>query len=198
MKEGGSACAGREAKSKGKKGLDMVHLWVETDEGWGALELGDEPVVIDGQGEHGVRPLGQLRPPPEAALLRPCDGGKGWVLLADPATADVRVNGERLASGARVLEDRDGLLVNSRRLFFSTERLARIEPLPQTAGQPRCPRCQQDIATGHPAVRCPNPQCGARYHQSDELPCWTYARKCVVCGWPTEISDGYQWTPEGL
>ena len=48
---------------------------------------------------------------------------------------------------------------------------------------------------GTPAVQCP--ACGRWFHQSAELPCWTYSDHCL-CPQPTALDCGYQWTPHGL
>ena len=56
-------------------------------------------------------------------------GGACWYLLS-PAGAQVRVNGETLFLGTRPVKHRDEILVDGERFFFSTERLAVVEPLP--------------------------------------------------------------------
>ena len=120
------------------------------------------------------------------------DSGCGgeWLLFGTPL---VLVNGWPLALGVRVLRDRDEISAASKRLFFSTESLVRVEsfdgaPIP-------CARCQQQIADGAASVRCP--ECGAVCHEG-ELPCWSYAPTCPRCPQPTVLDAGFNWTPEVL
>jgi hypothetical protein len=53
-------------------------------------------------------------------------------------------------------------------IFFSTERLACIEPFPGGDAATFCPRCKQVIESGGAAVRCP--ACGSWHRQAYELP----------------------------
>ena len=84
----------------------------------------------------------------------------------------------------RVLRDRDEILLpgiprndgeqadvadaEPQRLFFSTERLAVVEPFPGGAKAVFCSRCKQVIDSGHRAVRCPSGRCGLWHHESAE------------------------------
>lgn len=120
-------------------------------------------------------------------------GGGCWYLMS-PAGANVRVNGEPLFLGTRVMMHRDEIRIDGERFFFSTEQLASIEPLPELDHAVHCARCKQPAHTGKLAVRCPG--CGAWYHQNGEYDCWSYDSKCSLCGMTTEIGGGYQWTPE--
>jgi len=127
-----------------------------------------------------------------------------WVLMAGNG-AGVRVNGEPVWLGLCVLRDRDEITLpgaepdGTHRCFFSTERLARVEPFPGApAGPVYCARCKLPINRGDLAVQCSNPECGAWHHQSDEFPCWTYHTKCALCNQATELDAGYRWTPEEL
>jgi uncharacterized protein YbaR (Trm112 family) len=128
-------------------------------------------------------------------LLRE-NGSGSWVLIAAPGF-EVRVNGAAVPLGIRVLADRDEISTDEGgAIYFSTENLARVEPFPGAQNRLFCPRCKQAVETDHPAVRCP--QCGVWYHQTDELPCWTYAQHCALCDQSTQLSAGYRWTPEEL
>src|SRR5262249_56462223 len=82
--------------------------------------------------------------------------------------ASVRVNGEPLAAGIRVLRERDEFCVGTARHFFSTEALAAVTPAPESATPPRCPRCTTTILADSPSVRCP--QCTLLHHAA----CWSY------------------------
>jgi hypothetical protein len=133
-----------------------------------------------------------------ALLLRSrTDEGETWLVISATATG-VALNGEPLHAGIRVLADRDELRITGLgRVFFSTEQLARVTPFPGADKSTFCPRCKQEIAPGSPAVRCPSSTCQRWYHQSDEYPCWTYTEKCL-CGHPTALDAGFQWTPNEL
>lgn len=137
---------------------------------------------------------------PHDVLIRPPGGqhssqlgGACWYILS-PAGAQVRVNGETLFLGTRSLKHRDEILVDGARFFFSTERLAVIEPLPELDHAVHCARCKQPVAAGVLAVRCPG--CGAWHHQNEQFGCWAYAAKCALCDFATEMSGGYRWTPD--
>lgn len=124
-------------------------------------------------------------------------GMNTWALIASPGFA-VRLNGRAPAAGLSVLTDRDDIRVGgSTRYFFSTESLAAVEPFPDAERDVFCGRCRQRIEKGACAVRCPG--CGVWYDQSRELPCWTYAQRCVFCETLTALDDqGFMWTPEEL
>jgi hypothetical protein len=112
-----------------------------------------------------------------------------WVLLVE-SEAKVHVNGLPVAANIQVLGDRDEILVNQERLYFSTE-------VPATAGKYsgttlRCPRCKLEINDGDQVVRCPG--CKSVHHKD----CWSYAPTCSLCPAPTPLDAGYQWTPEEL
>ena len=116
-----------------------------------------------------------------------------WVVVGSPA---VHVNGAPLDAGIRVLRDRDELRVNAHRMFFSSEVLAEVVPFPGGDRAVFCPRCKLQIAPESAAVRCP--RCGVWHHQSEELPCWTYAERCTLCDQSSRLDAGFGWTPEDL
>jgi hypothetical protein len=185
----------------------MAHLWVEA---WS-----------DGLLEWVIRPLrsGVCQLSAKGPQLPDCTSGSGvgpahcaalirhagenqeeWILLA-PSAIKVTVNGALLPHGAHVLRDRDCIFLangcDRQRCFFSTERLAQIEPFPGTGPEVRCPRCKQPMETGTPSVRCPS--CGVYHHQSANLTCWSYGPKCALCDQPTDLNLGrYRWTPDEL
>jgi hypothetical protein len=141
-------------------------------------------VVADGDG--GSRPL--IARAPELS------GEETWLVIHAPGVA-LRINGTALTTGIRVLSHRDELRLTgvAGRVFFSLEGLARVAPFDGVDGS-RCPRCQQPIERGTPAVRCP--QCGVWHHESEEFGCWTYSPSCSLCDQPTELGAGFRWTPE--
>ncbi len=99
--------------------------------------------------------------------------------------------------GLHVLRDRDAIQVKSRgAMFYSTERLAAVEPFPSIQETVICPRCRTAIETETPGVKCPG--CGTWHHQSEDFPCWTYTERCALCDRQTDLDAGYRWTPEAL
>ena len=166
----------------------MPHLWLHHNDRWQPAPLGGTALVPDGSGA--LRPAAAG----EAAPLRfHAAGNDAWVLLAAPRVA-VRVNGGALAAGIRVLRDRDEIVLGGSRCFFSTERLAQVEPFPGAAGPVFCARCRQAVAQESAAVRCPG--CGTWCHQREDLGCWTYGPKCPLCEQITPLDAGYRWEPE--
>jgi hypothetical protein len=133
-----------------------------------------------------------------SAVIRRDEGRERgpWHLLA-PFGANLWVNGLPLLAGLRVLDDRDEIRVeNGRPLFFATEELARVVPMPDSNRAMMCPRCQQRIDAGTAAVRCP--RCALWHHESGDLPCWTYSPTCTLCPQPSALDAGFQWTPMEL
>jgi hypothetical protein len=180
----------------------MAHFWIERDDPprWELCPLGDSghialAALLEGGSSVGGDDLtapGVSRYREIAALT------DAWILFAEPA-AGVRVNGLPMQTGLRLLDDRDEIgLPHSPTLFFSTEMLARLEPMPSSDRSKSCPRCKRPIVVNAPAVRCPNSRCGLWYHQDDEYPCWLYHDRCAVCPQETSLDAGYRWTPEGL
>jgi hypothetical protein len=169
----------------------MAQLWTRASSQWAVLALtGTRFALAD-------LPLAAGAARPAAVLVRgSADDRADWQLLARPSSG-VAVNGLPLAAGMRTLLDQDEIRVPSLgALFFSTERLARVEPLPVAGHDVACPRCRQPIVPGTPAVRCPG--CEVWHHGSAELPCWSYAATCALCRQETAADAGYKWTPEGL
>jgi len=119
-----------------------------------------------------------------------------WVLLA-AADGGVRVNGFAPVAGLRVLRDRDEIRAAPHEpLFFSTETQARVEAFPGSERVVYCARCRQPVEKGQMSVRCPHPRCGVWCHQTDALPCWTYAPTCALCPQSTALDAGFEWAPE--
>jgi hypothetical protein len=128
------------------------------------------------------------------AVSRLHPSGDAWVLFGDVAA---RLNGAALAAGIRVLRDRDEIVVDGWRAFFSTESPPVVAPF-GGAAPVACPRCRLDVTPGTPSVACP--RCRIVHHESpaDELPCWSYAPLCAMCDCETALDAGPRWTPEGL
>jgi hypothetical protein len=167
----------------------VSHLWLQDSAGeWSTLSLDQEVVPM-------TKPDPGAADAPALIWRREDDAGECWVLLACDE-ADARVNGLPLVGGLRVLADRDEIqITGGPACFFSTERPAEVVSFDREA-DPSCPRCTQRIERKTGAVQCPS--CGVWHHQSDRLPCWTYAPHCAICDQPTELDAGFRWTPEGL
>ena len=175
----------------------MVHLWYPRGAGdWTASPI-DAPMVALDAGLDVLEPGVASDASAEGVVLhRLLDAGETWVLLS-LASGDLRLNGEPMRLGIAILSDRDELSIAGQpSCFFSTETLARIEPLPALAAGGCCPRCKLPIDAGVAAVRCPG--CGLWHHSTDDMPCWTYAPTCAGCTQDTSPDAGFRWTPEDL
>jgi len=165
----------------------MAHLWQFQLDQWQPTPLAGSLLAMSTKGE-----LSQATSS-DSSPIRLRAAGSEWVLLAGPS-ARVRINGEPLALGVRVLRDRDEIVVGSARSYFSTERLASVDPFPDNLGVIFCARCKNKIDPGAPAVRCPG--CGCWCHQREDLECWSYSPTCPLCDQSTALDAGYRWEPE--
>jgi len=174
----------------------LAHLWFrDNDDVWSALPLDGRAVNILARPPRVLAEGFRLGGDAPAALIRAGAGESPfWVLLAAP-DGDVRVNGFAPVAGVRVLQDRDEIrAAPAGTMFFSTETLARVEEFVATDRAIFCGRCRQPMQNGDLAVRCP--QCGIMFHQTEKLPCWTYASTCAYCSQSTALDTGFAWTPE--
>jgi hypothetical protein len=114
------------------------------------------------------------------------------VLLGDDG---VRVNGDAVLLGTRLLRDRDEIsLADGAVVWFSTESLPHIEPFPVSMPRTLCARSRIVLTEGMPCVRCTG--CGLWFAQTDEYPAWTYAPTCIGCPAPTDLNADYRWRPD--
>jgi hypothetical protein len=183
----------------------MPHVWnlVKEDAGgrWVAAALAGDGFVVtcNGDGQELKSPAGAVAAARGSVLILPSghpDAALRWTLLAG-RDAGVRINGLPLALGIRALADKDEILAGGRRLFFSTEELARVIPFPGLAQAAFCPRCKQIIEPGDLAVCCPG--CRAWSHQSERYPCWTYGQTCALCQQQsTALDAGFNFNPAAL
>jgi hypothetical protein len=161
----------------------MGAMWRSASGGW-------QPLALESLGDllaagHGVRVVSVAG---------------GAVLLARPGQR-VRVNGEPVPGGLRVLEHQDEiLLADGQRLFFSAESRPEVEPFHASDSRAtRCAVCRGPLLEGQAAVRCPG--CSRWFHQeeaADDRPaklCWTYSDKCRFCNHPTALAEAAQWRP---
>lgn len=170
----------------------MSHIWIkdETDE-WAVFQLlSDELCLNELLQSSGA----QAGPGNTVAIVRTQqDETDQWHLLATSA-ARVRINGLPLLAGLRTLRDRDQISIGEGSAYFSIEERAHCVAFPGADRKLFCARCRQELLQGVTAVRCP--QCNVWHHQTDELPCWTYAAHCGLCAQPTDLEAGYRWRPE--
>jgi hypothetical protein len=177
----------------------MAHLWVTTEaQQCAVLPLEDDALTLTTSPPQPVsHPLAEDEALSNVLLVR-TRGAEGvtWVLIAG-AGSGVSVNGLPLATGLRIVTDRDEIRIPGvSNLYFSTESLARVEEFSGSGQTLFCPRCKQEIEKGSMAVRCPS--CGVWHHQTEELNCWTYSEVCALCTYATDINAGFRWTPEEL
>jgi len=179
----------------------MAHFWLRDDDGdWAVLLL--ESGIWDLAADTPRRLRGKRsrsRSGGTALLLSSGSGTEAeatcWMVLTSSGS-NLRINGRLVSVGICALEDRDEIRIEDRTLYFSTECLAETGPFLAGANPLFCPRCKQALEDEAPAVRCPG--CGVWHHQSDELPCWSYASTCALCEQPTDLEAGYRWAPEEL
>ena len=172
----------------------MAHLWIKDPTGWQAERLTENLFELAALPTPHTEE-GTINRPQMQIVRADADGSQAWALVASPGCR-VRVNGWLPVAGIRVLGDRDEVRTEAgAQYFFSTELLAEIESFPASERPVFCGRCRQPVATGTPAVRCPGASCGIWYHQSADLPCWTYDT-CMICGQSSALDAGFSWTPE--
>jgi hypothetical protein len=164
----------------------MAHLWLRERNEWQCCSL-DPPTTLpfwlDGGADAWITRSGGLR-------------GEAWVVYGN---RHLLINGMPLYAGVRLLRDRDEIIAaDGSPRYFSTERRAAIETFASPGRPVRCPRCRRPLEPGQLVVRCPRPACGLAHHQLPESPCFTYAEHCAGCQHPSNLSDGYQWTPAVL
>jgi len=171
----------------------MAHLWVnDASPGWAVLPLEGEAFRLDTN-----PPRASDGCEADVVLTRiQGDDDVSWCLLCIPSV-DVQVNGFPLSEGIRLLDDRDEIRVaGAGTLYFSTERIAAVEPFDVRFEAVFCPRCRLEIEDGSNSVGCPG--CGAAHHQTDERECWTYGETCSLCPQPTALDGTYRWVPDDV
>ena len=174
----------------------MAHLWFRGDvDIWSAMPLDGRPVDVSVCPPRALADGFRLGGDALAAVLRARAGDSPVWALLEAVGGEVRGNGFPAVAGMRVLQDRDEIRAPAREpLFFSTETFARVEEFPGSERAVYCGRCRQAMEKGQMAVHCP--QCGIWYHQTENLPCWTYAPTCAFCPHATALDAAYQWIPE--
>jgi hypothetical protein len=121
--------------------------------------------------------------------------GGGMALLVQSGV-QVRVNGEPVPAGLRILDHQDEVVSGRARLFYSAEATPLVTAfrLPEGGRSPTCPLCRRAIKDGELAVQCPG--CGRFFHELAHKHCWTYFPACSLCRHPTALSGEPIWRPE--
>jgi hypothetical protein len=159
---------------------------------WAVLQLNTESLLLTEKPPRRVCSPGIDASIRSQVVISPCDNDR-WLLMWG-VEREVRINGIPQQLGLKLLDDRDEIRITGLAPFFySTERLARIEPYPGSDRQIRCARSKLPIEKGTPAVRCPC--CGLWHLMTEEHPAWTYGETCASCSYPTDLEAGFRWTP---
>jgi hypothetical protein len=161
----------------------MACIWSERDDGWQMQAISELHLAGVSFWEIG-------------------SGADRNVLLMTRPGVWVRINGEPVLGGLRVLEHKDELLIAGQRLYYSAETTPTITTyqVPEGGRPATCPICRGPIRTGQHTVRCPG--CGRWFHQLEAngeqpaKPCWTYAPTCRFCSHPTAFEAEAAWRPE--
>lgn len=176
----------------------MPQLWQITDEPTGDWQ----PLPLDPQRCYPLCESVDAGASPDPNQCVIWNGKNEWVLLAGRTGPRVTVNGDEVLLGARVLADRDEIVVATgsiHRYFFSAESSPVVEtftPRNEEGIATRCPRCIQPIESGK-VVCCPS--CGVWHHQTDESPCWSYGDTCGACHeQPTDLDAEFRFHPREL
>lgn len=182
----------------------MASLWMRDQSEWALAPLcGELTYALTHDPAAPVRIQKTKQIEAESAVLRPwqCGDQQKWVALGSSRSAGIYINSFAISGpGIHVMKDRDEILLSDgRRLFFTTERLPRIEPFPGSDRPVNCARCKKPINKGMEAVCCPNPSCAAWHHNTEKLSCWQYSPQCALCDQQTRLENAkYAWSPEEL
>ncbi len=118
---------------------------------------------------------------------------EAWTLIA-AASASVRVNGQTLPSGLKLLRHRDAVQVAAAQpLFYSAERIPVVRPFPGAPEPIFCVRSKTQLQLGDPAVQCKS--CSCWFVQTDSIPAFTYGPSCPICGARTALDGELEWQP---
>jgi hypothetical protein len=160
----------------------MSCIWIEAQGGWTARTV---PVGKPLTGE-------DLGVPGIALLVLPRQGA---VLLTRPEVW-VRVNGEPVLGGMRIIEHKDEVLAGDIRFVFSQQGVPVVVGYTPVAGGrlPTCPVCRGVVREASASVQCPG--CGRWFHQEGAKTCWSYAPTCRFCNHPTSFDDESAWRPD--
>jgi hypothetical protein len=169
----------------------MAHLFIirrgtdHTERRAELLELAHAPCIL---ASHAAPDAGTVR-------IVPFDSPPRFAVVA-PDCARVRVNGEPLRAGIRVLQDRDEVRSEDLLAYFAAHSPPRLEEFSEALhGRLHCPVCTRPLAG--PAVRCP--RCARFYCETEDFPCWSSGPTCPSGdGQPTALDAEPDWIPEIL
>jgi len=167
----------------------MARLLIHHNTEWNIFSLQNDLSAIS---------LGEVVPEARNSaptLVRKADDDQvQWALLARPDEEPGHVNGDPVLLGIRALHDRDAIQFGaSERIYFSTDSAPVVEPYAAGKTPVACARCGTLIRDL--SVKCP--KCAAIFHQSPDLPCFTYDDHCI-CGHPTAMNDDNCWHPDEI
>lgn len=177
----------------------MAHLWLQNENcQWIAQPLSGSELKLQSflvgpkkESQAAITGIADV-----LVLRTESDSQDEWSILSGQECR-ITINGIPLFLGIRILNDRDDIRWDRNSFaFYSSEEPAAVVSLKEGDQKLFCPRCKQEIAPGTPAVRCPG--CGIWHHQSEHLPCYTYAENCATCTRKTALDNGYNWTPEEM
>lgn len=170
----------------------MSHLWIKDEEQqWAVFLLLSDTYALEPFLEWSTR---TTESGSAVSIVRSSgEENEQWHLLV-PHGVRVSVNGLPIITGLRTLRDRDQITIGDRTAYFSTEERVQRVPFPGGERKFFCARCRQELIVGVSAVKCS--QCNVWHHQTNELPCWTYAAHCALCSQQTDLEAGYRWQPD--
>ena len=159
----------------------MAHMWVRDDSGeWASMQLVGDALALTGDRLELVQQRASDLSNDSAQLQRrkDADGNGSCSLPRKIIGTSTACRFARACASCGTATS--SVSASGERMFFSTESLASGEPFTGLDHPIFCPRCKQEIAGQNLAVRCP--QCDAWHHQTEEFPCWTYARdaRCAI------------------
>jgi hypothetical protein len=166
----------------------MAEIWFEHRGSWTVHSLRGARVALGelfGAAANGI------------TLVRCLLGGKErWAVVMSPRTI-MNINGINMPMlGMHIVNDKDRAKLVGASFFFSSEKLARVETRSANAGAAVCARCRGPIAPSAEIVACP--ACGSLHHETQTLPCFSYAETCAVCLGPTALDGAYRFFPGDL
>jgi hypothetical protein len=180
-----------------RKATAMTAIWRQSNDGY--VEQ-----VLRSDGDAGIAGVDVEVGGKQISLgiLQIREGARASHVLIIGSGEEVRVNGQPVMGGFRVLQHRDELVVETARLFFSAESTPVLETYhhDESARRPKCGVCRAEIRDGQTVVRCPG--CNRIFHQiaaagdAPEKNCFSYSAQCPFCQHPTSLTGETSWRPD--
>jgi hypothetical protein len=169
----------------------MARLWIHHNAKWNIFPLQNDLSAISL-----AEIVSEAQNSAPTLVRKADDDQRQWAILARPDEEPVHVNGDPVLLGVRALHDRDAIQFGGgERIYFSTESAPVVEAYGAGKTPVACARCGTLIHPGDLSVKCG--KCAAIFHQSPDLPCFTYADHCI-CGHPTTMNDDNCWRPDEI